>query len=777
MRRREDFRLLTGGGQFTDDLSVAGAATAWIVRSSHAHARISAIDVAPALRLSGVIAVLTATDLAADGMPHMSSGIDLPRPREAAPAWTPRPILASNIVRCVGEPIALVIAEDQRSAHDAAELVGVDYEPLPSVTELEDALAAGAATVWPEVPDNIGFHWQGGDLAAVQAELQKAARVVRRRMDISRVSANPLEPRAAIGSVEQDGRLVLRTSTQNPYQLRDQLAASIFRVEPAKIQVIAADVGGSFGMKAGLYREDILVLWAARRLQRAVRWTCDRAEAFQSDDHGRAISVHAALALDEEARFRALQVRYDVNVGCYLSARSRSSITNIGGIAGVYRTKHISAEVYGVLTHTSPTAAYRGAGRPEATYVIERMIDLAAAELGMDPYELRLRNLIPAEAMPYKTGFLLEYDSGDFAGNMQAAARLADLAGFPARRGLSRAAGRMRGLGISNPIEIAGGPVGRSRPDHAELTFTSAGTVVLSTGAMSTGQGLESTFTQLVAERLGIPPERVCYRQGDTTQLQATGRGSGGSSALAVSGSAVSLAADALVDKARALAAKHFEVSEADLIFAAGRFHVAGTDLTLAIEDIAGLAQPEPGRTGTEAGLTAGAEFRPANVTFPNGCHICEVEIDPETGKVQVLSYVSVEDVGRVFSETLVHGQIHGGVAQGIGQALGEQIVYERDSGQLLTASFLDYQMPLASDLPAFAGELREIRTTVNPMGAKGVGEAGTVGALAATMNAVCDALSAAGIRHLDMPATPARIWTALNAAGCNPGDARHGKR
>ncbi len=763
-RRREDHRLLTGSGRFTGDLALPDMAHAVVLRSPHAHARILRIDTRGAREAPGILGVFTAADLAADGIPDLPGGVDLARPDGTKLAQT-RPILARERVRFVGEAVAFVVGASLAAALDAAERIEVAYESLPALAGTEAALAADAPAIWEGAPDNIGFLWQRGDAAAVKSALAGAAHVTRLQYRISRVAASPIEPRICLGAVGEDGRLTLHSSHQSPYQLKTTLAQAIFRTDPSRIRVIAGDVGGSFGMKSGVHPEDVLVLWAARRLGRPVRWVSDRAEGFLADDHARDIGVRAALALDSEGRFLALEVRHDIGIGAYLSGRSLSTINNIGGIAGVYRTPLIAAEAYGVFTNSAPTAPYRGAGRPEATYTIERLIDAAAREIGIDPFELRRRNLVPPEAMPYKTALTFTYDCGDFAANMAAAARLADREGFAARRAEAKARGKLRGLGICNPIEVAGGPFGRPGKDSAALRVAADGSVMLLTGAMSTGQGLETSFAQLAAQRLGVPLDKVRYGQGDTDQLPQ-GRGSGGSSAFCVGGSVVAMAIDKVIEKGRLIAAEMLEAAAADIAFAEGRFRVAGTDRAVTLPEVARAAEdPERLPPGLEPGLDGRAEWQPTEVTFPNGCHICEVEIDPETGRTAIQRYSVVEDVGRVLNPVLVEGQVHGGVAQGIGQALGEAILYEAGTGQLLTASFMDYALPHAEDLPRIAVELREVPTAVNPLGAKGVGEAGTVGALAATMNAVCDALAPLGIRHLDMPASPERVWAAIQRA------------
>ncbi len=759
--RLEDRRLLTGNGAYTADLAPEGLCHAVFLRSPHAHARAGAIDAAAARQSPGVLAVFTAADVAAAGVVPLSTPPNLKRPDGRKAADTPRPLIAGALVRHVGEPVAMIVAATRAQALDAAELVAVDYDPLPAVTDCRAALAPGAPVLWPDAPDNIAFHWRGGDHDAVARAIAGARHVARLDYGVSRVAACPLEPRVTLAVPAEGGGVTVHSSTQAPYQLRS-LLARLFGLGNDKVRVVAGDVGGGFGMKAGMFREDALVVLAARRLGRPVRWLSDRSEAFLADDQARDVGFRAALALDGDGQFLALELRYDMNVGAYASGRSAGAITNIGGVAGVYRTPLIAAEAYGVLTNTIPVAPYRGAGRPDATFVIERIIDVAAAELGIDAFELRRRNLIPAAAMPYKTGFLFTYDCGDFAANMALAAARADLAGLKARKAEAARRGRLRGAGICNPIEVAGGPYGNVQPDQARIAVDGEGAVHVYTGAMSVGQGLETAFTRFVAARLGVPLAKVHYHQGDTAGLPE-GRGSGGSSGLGVSGSAVALSVEKAIEAGRALAAEHLEAAAVDIDFADGRFTVAGTDRSVAWGELAERAEARAG--AGERGLVVAARFQPPDVTFPNGCHVCEVEVDPDTGTVEVVAYTVVEDIGRVLAPMLAHGQIHGGVAQGMGQALCERVVYEPGSGQLLTGSFMDYAMPRAADIPAVNVAMREVPTRVNPLGSKGVGEAGTVGSLAATINAICDALAPLGVRHVDMPATPERVWAAIRSA------------
>jgi carbon-monoxide dehydrogenase large subunit len=764
VRRREDERLLTGHGNYAADGKRDDMLVAVLVRSPHAHARFGTIDTAAARAVPGAIGVYTSADLADVG--PIPGGIGFPRPDGGPAPKTDRTLLASGRVRFVGEPVALVVAETRGAALEAADAVLVDYDALPVVTDAVAAMQPGAPAVWDEVPDNIGFLWKRGDAERTDQALRDAAHVAKLQFTVSRVTANSMEPRGAWAETGPDGRLVLHASIQSPFPLRNGLAQNNLKLAPTDIRVLPGDVGGSFGMKSGVQQEYALVCWAARKLGRPVRWISDRTEGLLTDEQAREMRITVELGLDAGGKFTALKLRWDVNLGAYVSGRSGWPVGNIGGTAGVYDIPTMYAESCGVMTNTVPTAAYRGAGRPEATYTIERIIDIAARELNIDPYELRRRNLIPPSAMPYKTALTFTYDCGEFEGNMQTAAGLAELDSFGQRREEAKQRGKLRGIGLCNCIEVAGGPFLRPAKDMSTLRLAQDGTLILRTGSVSVGQGLETAFSQIVAERFGVPLEQVVYEQGDTDQLPY-GKGNGGSGALCIGGAAVSLAVDAVIEKARRLAAELLEAAVVDVSFEAGRFTIAGTDRSVDLATVARAAyDPAHIPPGEEGGLVESGEFTPIMVTFPNGTHICEVEIDPDTGVTEIVRYSAVEELGRVLNPLLVAGQVHGGVAQGVGQALGEQIVYDPDSGQMLTASFMDYQMPRADDLPSFRMATREVPTKGNPLGAKGVGEAGTVGAMAAVMNAVNDALAPLGIRHFDMPATPVRVWQAITAAG-----------
>ena len=763
VRRREDVRLLTGGGNYASDGKAADMLVAVLLRSPHAHAAIDRLDVTAARTMPGVVAVYTVADLT-DVAP-IPGGLGFTRPDGSPSAKTHRQLLADGRVRFVGEAVAMVVATSKAAGLEAAEAIEVDYSELPVVTGVADAMAPGAAPVWDEYADNIGFLWKRGDAEAVEANLQAAAHVTKLNFTVSRITANSMEPRGVWAEIGPDGRMVVHASHQSPFNLRNGMAKDNFNIKPTEIRVVPGDVGGSFGMKSGVHVEEVLIAWAARRLNRPVRWVSERTEGLLTDEQAREMDITAELALDADGKFTALKLRWDCNLGAYTSGRSGWGVGNIGGIAGVYHIPAIAAQVCGIMTHTVPTAAYRGAGRPEATYAIERLIDVAARELGISPYELRRRNLIPPTAMPYKTALTFTYDCGEFEGNMVKAAELAELDSFDARRAEAESRGKLRGIGLCNCIEVAGGPFLRPAKDLSTLRLEEDGTLTLRSGSMSVGQGLETTMTQIVADRFGIPIENVKWEGGDT-DLLPSGKGNGGSGALCIGGSAVMLAVDKVLETAKKLAAEVLEAAVVDIEFAEGKFSIAGTDRSVTLADIGRAAKdPRHVAPGEEGVLVESGEFTPTAVTFPNGTHICEVEIDPETGVTEIVRYSAVEELGKVLNPMIVAGQIHGGVVQGVGQALGEVIIHDTQSGQMLTASFMDYQMPRADEYPDFRLATREVPTAVNPLGAKGVGEAGTVGALGAAMNAINDALAGVGIRHFDMPATPGRVWEALQAA------------
>src|SRR5499425_1335716 len=763
LKRVEDVRLLRGEGRFHHDVNLPGQVHMAVVRSTHAHARIRAIDAIAARDAPGVIAVFTGADV--DGLSTMKMTLKRKRPDGSPMFAPPHRGLTQDRARYVGDPLALVIASTAAQAADAAELVRVDYEPRPAVTSTAEAI--GGPAVWDECPDNVSNLFEVGDKAGTDAAFATAAHVVRRRYVITRVHAQYMEPRGALGVYDPgEDRYTLYADVQYPHRVRNALASNIFQVPEHQIRVIAGDIGGAFGTKGWQYAEHRLTLWAARKLGRPVKWACERREAIPADEHARDNVSDAELALDADGRFLALRVKTLANVGAYVSSDRNllATFSNVPTLVGVYAFPVAHAQVLSVLTNTNSTAPYRGAGRPEATYVIERLIDDAGRELGLDPIELRRKNLIPAAAMPYKTPLGVTYDCGDFPRNMADALKVADVAGFAARRDASRARGRLRGLGIVNAIERAAGP----QPEFAEIRFSPTGTATVLMGSKNQGQNHETTFKQILHERLGIDPKDVRYIDGDTDRV-AFGMGTMGSRSTVIGGSALWTAADKVIAKGRKIAAKLLEAAEADIVFTDGKFTVRGTDKAVAIKEVARAAfQPAQLPPGVEPGFYETGTFAPKQATWPNGCHVCEVEIDPDTGAVTLDRYVIVDDVGTVINPLTLKGQIHGGVAQGVGQALMEQVVYDRESGQLLTASFMDYAMPRGDTFPDMHIESNPVPTKLNPIGAKGAGEAGTVGALPAVMNAVVDALASVGVRQLDMPASPERVWRAIQDAKKN---------
>jgi len=763
VRRFEDKRLLRGNGRFQGDVTIAGQAHAVVLRSPHAHARIKSLDIAPALAAPGAIAVLTGDDLAAAKLGAMGVPFQRKRP-DGSPMFARAFMgLAQGTVRYVGEPVAFVVSETLAQAKDAAELVEVDYEVLPSVTDTAEA-AAGTIAVWPECPDNISNLFEAGNKTAADAALAGAAHIVKRRYVISRVYAHFMEPRGAIGMWDPgEERFTLYADVQYPHRVRQALATRIFKIPESRIRVVAGDVGGGFGTKGWQYPEHRLVLLAARMLRRPVKWACERSEAILADEHARDNISEAELALDNDGKFRGLRVKTFANVGAYISSERNllATFSNVGTLTGVYDIPAAHVEVLAVMANTNGTAPYRGAGRPEATYVIERLIDDAARELGRDPVELRRQNMIPTAKLPYKTALGLNYDVGDFVANQETVLKQSDWAGFPKRREEAKARGKLRGIGIANPIEKAAGP----GQEFAEIRFHPSGNATLLMGSKNQGQGHETTFKQVLAEKLGIDPSDIQYIDGDTDRV-AFGIGTNGSRSTVIGGSAVVMAADKIVAKGKRLAAHLLEAAEADIEFGEGQFTVAGTDRGIALAEIAKAAFRAPNLPpGLEGGLYETGTFAPTDFTFPNGSHVCEVEIDPDTGALEIVNYVVVDDVGTVINPLGLKGQIHGGVAQGLGQALMEAVVYDRESGQMLSGSFMDYSMPRADTMPYMHVTSNPVPTKRNPLGAKGAGEAGTVGALPAIINAVVDALAPLGVTSLDMPATSQRIWQAIEAA------------
>jgi carbon-monoxide dehydrogenase large subunit len=761
--RFEDPRLLRGGGRYVDDMVLPRMAFGHVLRSPHAHARIRSIDTTAAKAAPGVLAVLTGADWEASGWGDLPSATGNKR-RDGSPAYRPRyPALVQDRVRWVGDYVAFVVAESAHQAADAAELIAVEYEPMPAIVSTAAALEPGAPRVWDDCPDNISFVYLEGDKAATDAAFDRAARIVRHRFVINRVTAATMEPRVCIGDYNPAAdHYTIYTTLQRTHAYRSELARQILKMPESKVRVVAGDIGGSFGMKSAIYNEVALVLLASKMTGRPVKWTSTRTEAFLGDAQARDNITEAELALDAAGHFLGLRVRTIAAVGAYPQAGSNAFVANLGTLAGVYRTPAVYADVTAVYTNTNPMRAYRGNGRPEAAYVIERMVDLAADELGIDPIELRRRNMIAPDAMPFKSGLTFTYDCGEFEKGLDMALDLADFGGFEQRRAEARGRGKLRGFGLSNTIEraAAGGF------EAAEIRFDRTGTVTLLSGSITQGQGHETVYKQLLCDRLGIHPDQVHYVQGDTEKV-AIGEGTGGSRSAALGGSAVHLATERIVTKATAIAASILGVDAGEIRFDDGFFSTPHSNRTLTIGEIAGEAlNPQNLPDGMDLGLIAGATFSCKEQNFPNGCHICELEIDEETGEVGILRYSVVDDVGTVMNPLLLEGQICGGIAQGVGQVLMEDIRFDPASGQLLTGSFMDYAMPRAGDLSAIHCDSNPVPTKTNPLGVKGAGEAGNVGALPAVANALAHALSPLGIRHIEMPATPERLWRVISRSG-----------
>ncbi len=761
--RAEDVRLLRGKGQFTDDIVPPRSVHMYVLRSPHAHARIGAIEIDEAKRCPGVIAILTGVDAAADGLGGFPSMIPSTAPG-GGPSFAPSfPVIAQGTARYAGEPVAIIIAESVNQAKTVAEAILVDYEPLPAVASLADADADGAPTIWPECPDNLDAIGRFGDKDAVDAAFAAAASTHAVDVRISRVAVSSLEPRTALGLWnEAEDRYELTAGVQSPHMTRGLLANTVFKVPPSKIRVQALDVGGGFGLKGVPHPELALVLWAARKVGRPVRWSSERSEAFLSDCHSRDHMAHCELALDKDARITAMRFSSRANLGAYISlAGMHCAQGNIGHLSGVYTIPSIYAEVRSYFTNTVPIGPYRGAGRPEALTVVERAVDAAAHDLGMDPAELRRRNLIQPDQMPYETGFQFTYDSGDYPVSQARAQQAADWDGFEERRRDALRLGKLRGIGMGHVVEIAAGMM----DEMGSIEVEADGSVTIGSGFHNHGQGQETTMRQLVSEFLSVPLQNIRVKPCDT-DVQPFGLGSGGSRAAAVGGALFKAIADVIIDKAKVIAAIILETGAEEIDWQDGTFTARSTNKSATLGEVAALAhRPMALPQGMAGGLAHKQIFRPPGPTFPNGCHICEVEIDPETGQTEFVAYWVCEDVGRAINPMIVAGQMHGGVVQGLGQILGEFIAFD-DAGQLQTGSFMDYQMPRALDMPMVNTISNNVPSPNNPLGIKGAGESGTVGAMPAGLNAVCNALQPLGIRHFDMPATPWRVWQAIEQAG-----------
>ena len=774
VKRVEDQRFLTGKGNYTEDINRPGQTYAYILRSPHAHARITSIDTSAAESAPGVVAVFTGKDVAEAGIGGLPCGWLITSKDGNPMQEPPHPILVADKVRHVGDQVALVVAETKAEARDAAEKIEVAYEVLPAVLDMAAAAEASSAKVHDDTTGNVCYDWELGDAAGVDAAFQGAAHVTSIDITNNRLIPNAMEPRAAIGDYDRaTGEYTLVTTSQNPHVIRLLMGAFVLQIPEHKLRVVAPDVGGGFGSKIFHYAEEALVTWAAGKVERPIKWVAERSESFITDAHGRDHVTHAELAMDADGNFLALRVSTMANMGAYLSTFASSVPTYLYAtlLAGVYTTPVIYANVKALFTNTVPVDAYRGAGRPECSYLLERLVDKAAREMNMDPVEFRKKNMIQADQFPYQTPVALQYDVGNYPAVFDQCLEASDYAGFAGRKAESEARGKLRGIGISTFIEACGiapsavaGALGARAGlyESAQVRVHPTGSVTVFTGTHSHGQGHETTFAQLVSDRLGVPFEAVEISHGDTDKVQF-GMGTYGSRSLAVGGSAIHKACEKIVDKATKIAAHMMEASEADVEFKDGTFTVAGTDKSLAFGEVALQAYvPHNYPIETlEPGLDENAFYDPLNFSYPMGCHICEVEVDPDTGVVEVAKFTVVDDVGKVINPMICDGQVHGGVAQGIGQALLEGCVYD-DDGQLLTGSYMDYTMPRADDIPTFSVGNLEVLGAMNPLEVKGVGEVGAIGSPPAVINAVVNALEPLGVEDITMPATPGRVWQAI---------------
>ncbi|MEJ0077435.1 MAG: xanthine dehydrogenase family protein molybdopterin-binding subunit [Alphaproteobacteria bacterium] len=769
VRRKEDFRFITGKGQYTDDVTRPGQTYIHFIRSPHAHAKIKRIDAGEAKNCAGVVAVLTGADLANDKIGNLICGWAITSKDGSPMKMSAHPAIASEKANHVGDAVAVVIAETLGQAKDAAEKVAIDYEVLPAVADPAKAQGAGAPLIHDVAPNNTIYQWHLGDQKATEAAFKAANHVTKLDIINNRLVPNAIEPRAALADYDSGtDSLTLWNTSQNPHVARLVIAAFVGMAPEHKLRVIAPDVGGGFGSKIFIYPEEVVCLWASRRVNRPVKWVSDRSEAFLTDAHGRDHVTHAEMAFDAEGKITALRAKTIANLGAYMSTFSSSVPTYLYAtlLSGQYGISNIYCEVDAVYTNTVPVDAYRGAGRPEATFVVERLVEAGAREMNIDPADLRKRNFI--KTFPHQTPVIMAYDAGDYHASLKKAQELADVKGFGKRKRDSARNGKLRGLGYSTYIEACGiapsqavGSLGAGVGlwESAEVRVNPTGSVEVLTGSHSHGQGHETTFAQLVSQRLGIPIENVSIVHGDTDKVQF-GMGTYGSRSGAVGMTAIVKALDKVEAKAKKVAAFMLEASEGDIEFKDGKFTVAGTDKSAAFGDVALNAYIAHKFTGAELepGLKEGAFYDPTNFTFPAGCHICEVEIDQDTGATEVVTWTAVDDFGVVINPMIVEGQVHGGIAQGVGQALYEGTVYDSD-GQLVTGSYMDYAMPRADYLPSFKVDTTETKCPSNPLGIKGCGEAGAIAAPAAVMNAITDAL---GTEHIAMPATPATVWAAL---------------
>jgi len=778
VRRVEDERFITGRGNYTDDINRPGQVHGWIVRSPHPHAKIVSIDVKKALATPGVIAVFTGKDMAADNVGGLPCGW-LVKSKDGSPMKEPpHPPLVVDRVRHVGDQVALVVAETKEIARDAGESLEINYQAMTPAIDTEGSTKAGAPLVHDEVAGNICYDWEWGDKAKTDDAFKGAAHVTKLKLINNRLVANPIEPRAAVGEYDRaSDRYTLYTTTQNPHVIRLLMGAFVLHIPESKLRIVAPDVGGGFGSKIFHYAEEAIITWASKKVGRPIKWTADRSEAFISDAQGRDHVTECELALDKGGKFLGLRVHTIANMGAYLSTFASSVPTYLYAtlLAGQYTTPAIYANVKAVFTNTVPVDAYRGAGRPEANYLLERLVENAAREMGIDKAEIRKRNLVPASAMPYQTPVALQYDSGNFASIMEVGLKAADYAGFAKRREQSAKNGKLRGIGLSAYIEACGiapsavaGALGARAGlyEAAEVRLHPTGTVTVFTGSHAHGQSHETTFAQVVADKLGVPFENIEIVHGDTDRIPF-GMGTYGSRSIAVGGTAIVNACEKIITKGKKIAAHVLQTTADNVDFEAGVFKDKASNKAMSMGEVALTAYvPHNFPHDTlEPGLDEQAFYDPKNFTYPNGCYVCEVEIDQDTGVVEVASFSAVDDFGNVINPMVVEGQVHGGLAQGIGQALVENCVYDKSSGQLLSGTYMDYAMPRADLEPSFGVSTNGVACTHNVLGVKGCGEAGAIGAPAAVMNAVVDALAPFGITHVEMPATAETVWRAMQGA------------
>lgn len=765
VRRVEDPRLLTGRGRFVDDIDLPRQCHGSVLYSPHAHARILHIDTAAALAAPGVLCVLTGEDAERDGLgplPSRLSSIELGLTGVAPAFPAPRPILVLDRVRCVGDRVAFVVAETEAQARDALELIEVSYEPLPAVVDIEDAVKPGAIAVWDACPGNVATSLHYGNAADTDKAFSTAAHVVSVRLEANRLSPNSLETRGSIGDYNAaDEAYTLFNSTQNPHGVRGALAQSVFKIPETAMRVATWDVGGGFGLKGGAFPEDAMVLWSSRLIGRPVKWSPSRSDALMGDNHGRDQVVHGEMAVDKNGKLLAIRAHAVHAVGAYTTGTLAPIEMSLCLIPSVYDVQTFHLQSSGVLTHTTVVSSYRGAGRPEAANLVERLLNMSALAAGITPEEIRRRNFVRPEAMPYKSGTGHVYDSGEFERVMEKCLENADWKGFEARRNASEKQGRRRGRALACYIEVGG-----RMNDRMELRCDPGGTVTIVAGTHSHGQGHATTFAQLVSEWLGVPFHSIRYVQGDTDQVPF-GRGSFAARASMLGGCALKMASEEIVEKARPMAAHLMEAAATDIEFKEGRFKIIGTDRSMSFGDVAkAFYRPVGIPKGMSVGLEATGSWSSEPSNYPNGCHACEVEVDPDTGTVTIERYTVVDDLGMVINPMICEGQIHGGLSQGIGQALMEKVIYDRESGQLLSGSFSDYAMPRADDMPSFSVSYVEVPCKTNPLGIKGVGEAGSVATPPAITGAIVDALRPLGVTHIEMPATPDCVWrTIRNAA------------